>query len=119
MLSLSAHKFHGPKGVGFLFIDGRVKIHPLLYGGGQQKDLRSGTENVPAIAGMARAAEEIYRNLDEDAERMYELRARLEEGSCGWKMCASTPFPAGKRAPCAERILCGRAQRGASARAGG
>ena len=59
LLSVSAHKFHGPKGVGFLFIDGRVKIHPLLYGGGQQKDLRSGTENVPGIAGMGAAAQEM------------------------------------------------------------
>ena len=59
LLSVSAHKFHGPKGVGFVFIDGRVKIHPLLYGGGQQKDLRSGTENVPGIAGMGAAAQEM------------------------------------------------------------
>lgn len=60
LLSASAHKFHGPKGVGFLYIDERVKIRPLLYGGGQQKDMRSGTENVPGIAGMGQAAKEIY-----------------------------------------------------------
>lgn len=60
LLSVSAHKIHGPKGVGFLYIDGRVKIRPLLYGGGQQKDLRSGTENVPGIAGMGVAAREMY-----------------------------------------------------------
>lgn len=60
LLSVSAHKFHGPKGVGFLYIDERVKIRPLLYGGGQQKDMRSGTENVPGIAGMGQAAKEIY-----------------------------------------------------------
>ena len=65
LLSVSAHKFHGPKGVGFLFIDGRVKIHPLLYGGGQQKDLRSGTENVPGIAGMGAAAQEMYTDHQE------------------------------------------------------
>ena len=62
MLSVSGHKIHGPKGVGFLYIDQRVKIHPLLYGGGQQRDLRSGTENVPGIAGLGAAAEEIYRD---------------------------------------------------------
>ena len=56
LLSVSAHKIHGPKGVGFLYIDEKVKIRPLLYGGGQQKDMRSGTENVPGIAGMGRAA---------------------------------------------------------------
>ncbi len=60
LLSVSAHKIHGPKGVGFLYIDERVKIHPLIYGGGQQRDLRSGTENVPGIAGLGAAAEEIY-----------------------------------------------------------
>lgn len=60
LMSVSAHKFHGPKGVGFLYIDERVKIRPLLYGGGQQKDMRSGTENVPGIAGMGQAAKEIH-----------------------------------------------------------
>lgn len=80
MLSVSAHKIHGPKGTGFLYVGDRVKIRPIVFGGGQERGLRSGTENVPAIAGIARAAEEIYRNLDEDLERMYELRARLEEG---------------------------------------
>ena len=62
LLSVSGHKIHSPKGVGFLYIDQRVKIHPLLYGGGQQRDLRSGTENVPGIAGLGAAAEEIYRD---------------------------------------------------------
>ncbi|MCB7318625.1 cysteine desulfurase family protein [Lacrimispora sp. 210928-DFI.3.58] len=60
LLSVSAHKIHGPKGVGFLYIDERVKVRPLLYGGGQQKDMRSGTENVPGIAGMGVAAMEMY-----------------------------------------------------------
>lgn len=80
MLSVSAHKIHGPKGTGFLYVGDKVRIRPVVFGGGQERGLRSGTENVPAIAGMARAAEEIYRNLDEDLERMYALRARLEEG---------------------------------------
>ena len=60
LLSVSAHKIHGPKGVGFLYIAPGVKKRPLLYGGGQQKDMRSGTENVPGIAGMGAAAKEMY-----------------------------------------------------------
>lgn len=83
LLSASAHKFHGPKGTGFLYIDERVKIKPLLYGGGQQKDLRSGTENVPGIAGLGVAAQEIYKNYEERLEHLYRLKnhmiARLSE----------------------------------------
>ena len=52
MLSVSGHKIHGPKGMGILYVDEHVKIHPILFGGGQQRDLRSGTENVPGIAGL-------------------------------------------------------------------
>ena len=74
LLSASGHKIHGPKGVGFLYIDQRVKIHPLIYGGGQQRDLRSGTENVPGIAGMGAAAEEIYRDHEEKMERLTGLK---------------------------------------------
>ena len=70
LLSVSAHKIHGPKGVGFLYIDERVKIRPLIYGGGQQRDLRSGTENVPGIAGLGMAAEEIYANHRETVEKI-------------------------------------------------
>ena len=62
LLSVSGHKIHGPKGVGFLYIDEKVKIKPLLYGGGQQRDLRSGTENVPGIAGLGLAAQKMYRD---------------------------------------------------------
>lgn len=62
LLSVSGHKIHGPKGVGFLYIDEKVKIKPLLYGGGQQRDLRSGTENVPGIAGLGLVAQEMYRD---------------------------------------------------------
>ncbi len=80
MLSVSAHKIHGPKGVGFLYVGDKVKIRPVIFGGGQQRGLRSGTENVPGIAGMAKAVEEIYRNLDVDNERMYGLRQRFTEG---------------------------------------
>ena len=74
LLSVSGHKIHGPKGVGFLYVDERVKIKPVVFGGGQQSGLRSGTENVPGIAGMAKAVEMIYGNLDRERERLYELK---------------------------------------------
>lgn len=60
MMSVSGHKIHGPKGVGFLYVDEGVKLKPLLYGGGQQKGMRSGTENVPGIAGLGVAAKAMY-----------------------------------------------------------
>ena len=74
MLSVSGHKIHGPKGSGFLFIKDKTKVKPLIHGGGQQKGMRSGTENVPAIAGLAVAAEEMYQNLEENRNYLYELR---------------------------------------------
>ena len=74
LLSASGHKFHGPKGVGFLYIDEKVKIKPLIYGGGQQRNLRSGTENVPGIAGMALAAKEAYADFDKKIGHLYELK---------------------------------------------
>ena len=80
MLSVSAHKIHGPKGVGFLYVGERVKIHPILFGGGQQRGMRSGTENVPGIAGLARAAEEVYASLDTDVNRLYALKERFTDG---------------------------------------
>lgn len=80
MLSVSAHKIHGPKGVGFLYINERTKIVPIIFGGGQQKGMRSGTENVPGIAGMAMAADKMYENLSEDVERMRELKKEFIKG---------------------------------------
>ena len=80
LLSVSGHKIHGPKGVGFLYVDERVKIKPVVFGGGQQSGLRSGTENVPGIAGMAKAVEMIYGNLDRERERLYELKEAFCEG---------------------------------------
>lgn len=80
MLSVSGHKIHGPKGVGFLYVGEKVKIHNLIYGGGQQKNLRSGTENVPGIAGMAKAAELLYEHLDEDTARLYYLKDHFIKG---------------------------------------
>lgn len=80
LLSVSGHKIHGPKGSGFLYVDAKVKIRPIMFGGGQQKGMRSGTENVPAIAGLGKAAEEIYKNFDENIERLYRLKAHFIEG---------------------------------------
>ena len=79
MLSASAHKFHGPKGVGFLYIDERVKIRPYIYGGGQQSGMRSGTDNVPGIAGMGIAAQEAYDHFDQKHETLMALKAHLRE----------------------------------------
>lgn len=79
LLSVSAHKIHGPKGAGFLYIDERVKINPLLYGGGQQRDMRSGTENVPGIAGLGVAAKEMYRNHEEKIAYIADLKNYLIE----------------------------------------
>ena len=74
MLSVSGHKIHGPKGSGFLFIKDKTKVKPLIHGGGQQKGMRSGTENVPAIAGLAMAAEEMYQSLETNRNHLFELR---------------------------------------------
>ena len=70
LLSVSGHKIHGPKGVGFLYCDSKVKIKPIIFGGGQQRDLRSGTENVPGIVGLAEAAKEIYTDFEEKIEQI-------------------------------------------------
>ena len=83
MLSVSAHKIHGPKGVGFLYLKDGAKVSPIMYGGGQQKGMRSGTENVPGIAGMAKAAELVYEHLEQDVDRMYGLRQMLIDGAEG------------------------------------
>lgn len=74
MLSLSGHKIHGPKGVGAIYIDEKVKIKPIVFGGEQQKNIRSGTENVPGIAGLSEAAKEIYRDLDKKVSHMRSLK---------------------------------------------
>ncbi len=80
LLSVSAHKIHGPKGVGFLYINSNAKISPIIYGGGQQRGMRSGTENVPGIAGLAKASEIMYANLDRDMDHLYELREMFIRG---------------------------------------
>ena len=80
LVSASGHKIHGPKGVGFLYVDSRVKIRPILFGGGQQGDLRSGTENVPGIAGLGLASKMIYQDLEMKTALMRELREYLISG---------------------------------------
>ena len=80
MLSVSGHKIHGPKGIGVLYINEKVKIRPVIYGGEQQKNIRSGTENVPGIAGIAQAAREIYTGLDEKIAHMRALKERFIRG---------------------------------------
>ena len=77
MLSLSAHKFHGPKGVGALYVRSGVQVMPLIEGGAQERGKRAGTENIPGIVGMAAALEESVRNLNENAEKMTAMRDRL------------------------------------------
>ncbi|MBR5930853.1 MAG: cysteine desulfurase [Lachnospiraceae bacterium] len=80
LLSVSSHKFHGPKGVGFLYVKEGIKIRPLILGGGQQKGMRSGTDNVPGIAGMAVAAAEAYANREENVRHMTTLKNMLTDG---------------------------------------
>ena len=80
MLSVSGHKIHGPKGVGFLYVDSHVKLNPIIFGGGQQGGMRSGTENVPGIAGIAKAAQIMYDNYDQDIEKLYDLKKCFIEG---------------------------------------
>lgn len=74
LLSVSGHKIHAPKGVGFLYIRDGVKIRPILFGGGQQKGMRSGTENVPGCVGLGVAAREAYKDFDARIEKLYTLR---------------------------------------------
>lgn len=79
LLSVSGHKIHGPKGVGFLYIDEHVKIRPIIHGGGQQKNMRSGTDNVPGITGMAKAASMCYDHLEDKVAHMRQLKAHFVE----------------------------------------
>lgn len=80
MISVSGHKIHGPKGIGFIYIKNGTKIKPIIWGGNQQKGMRSGTENVPGIAGLSLAAKTIYDNLDKKVEKMRMLKQHFIEG---------------------------------------
>ena len=80
LLSLSAHKFHGPKGIGVLYTRKGIRLSALIEGGAQERGKRAGTENVPAVMGMAAALEEACRTMDADAAHMSALRDRLIRG---------------------------------------
>ena len=80
MLSLSAHKFHGPKGIGVLYARKGILLTPLIEGGAQERGKRAGTENVPAIMGMAAALDEACEHLDENAAKLTALRDKLIAG---------------------------------------
>ena len=80
LLSVSAHKIHGPKGIGFLYIKNGTKIKPLILGGGQQKGMRSGTDNVPGAAGLGLAAENAYKDLAAGRDYLIGLKDTLTDG---------------------------------------
>ena len=73
----SAHKFHGPKGVGFIYIRNEIKVPPLIYGGSQERNMRGGTENIYGIIGLAKALEIAYRDLDQHQQHIQSLKDRL------------------------------------------
>jgi cysteine desulfurase len=98
LLSLSAHKLHGPKGVGALYIRKGTLLRPLLYGGHHERDRRPGTENTPGIVGLGKAAEMAREHLEEEATRVGALRDRLEEG-----VLARVPLQA-VNGDCARRL---------------
>ena len=76
-LAASAHKFHGPKGIGFIYISENINISPFLRGGGQERNMRPGTENIYAIAGMCKALELAYENLTKDTKYIKELKSHM------------------------------------------
>lgn len=78
-MAAAAHKFHGPKGVGFKFVRRGKRIHPLIYGGAQERDMRGGTENVYGIVGLAKALEIAYRDMEEHTRHIQGLKTRMIE----------------------------------------
>ena len=82
MLSISSHKIHGPNGIGGLYVKNSLKINPIVYGGSQEKALRSGTENIASASGFAKAAEIKISNLEDDAKKMESLKQHLKEKLC-------------------------------------
>ena len=77
LLSFSGHKIHGPKGVGALYVNEKIKMNPIVFGGGHQRGLRSGTENVPGIAGLGQAVSDLFEDFDSKISRMYLLKQRF------------------------------------------
>ena len=80
MLSLSAHKFHGPKGIGVPYSKKGIRLENIIYGGGQERGKRAGTENIPAVMGMAAALEDACAKIDENSVKISALRDRLIDG---------------------------------------
>ncbi len=80
MLSVSGHKIHGPKGIGFLYVREKTKVLPIILGGGQQKGMRSGTDNVPGAAGLGLAAQKICDHMEEKRAYLISLREKLRSG---------------------------------------
>ena len=99
LLSVSAHKIHGPKGVGFLYADQRVKLRPLIYGGGQQKGMRSGTENVPGVAGLGVAARIMYTDHGEKIKALYDIKDHMISGLSELDQVTVNSFPGELSAP--------------------
>jgi cysteine desulfurase len=102
MLSVSGHKIHGPKGIGFLYVKEKTKLKPIIHGGGQQKNMRSGTENVAGIAGLGKAVELLYTDFEEKIERLYELREYLK---CGMEALEGTVVNGAEGRAAAPHIL--------------
>jgi len=82
----AAHKLHGPKGVGFIYVNHRIKINPLIYGGAQERNMRGGTENVYGIVGLAKALEKAYAHIDEHQAYIQELKTYMKD-----KLVAEVP----------------------------
>ena len=99
MLSASGHKIHGPKGIGLFYVNEKVKIHPLILGGGQQNGMRAGTDNVPGAGGMALAAKMAYEQLQENTARMRAMRDRLADGLSRIERVVFHGMPSGQGAP--------------------
>lgn len=83
LMSVSGHKIHGPKGSGFLYVKEKTKLKPIFFGGGQQRNMRSGTENVPGIAGLGQAAKEAYEDFAAKQAHLYQLKESFVEGLAG------------------------------------
>ncbi|MEW9671022.1 cysteine desulfurase family protein [Ammoniphilus sp. 3BR4] len=87
LVSLSAHKFHGPKGTGLLFVRKGIELSPIMVGGGQEGGLRSGTENLAAIVGMVKAMRMAKEKLDSNPQTLFEMRNRIWESLNQWEGC--------------------------------
>lgn len=104
LMSVSGHKLNAPKGSGFLYIRDKLSMKPLIYGGGQQKDRRSGTENVPAIAGLGTAVRAFFSNADAIRETMYKRKEQLIKAMEDVPGATVNAVFAAENAPLAERV---------------